>query len=139
MAESGRSFQVNKQIFKLVHPTARQRALMAVQHAAEGKVVEIKDATRSLDQNARYWSKGVLYQISQQAKIHGRRFDSEVWHEYFKKMFLGVVELPDGSVVGKSSTKLTVKEFSDFCTQVEAFAVQELGVRFFDERVQEYA
>ena len=78
----------------------------------------------------------MLYQISQQAKIHGRRFESEVWHEYFKKMFLGVIELPDGSVVGKSSTGLSKGEFSDFCTKVEAFAVQELGVIFYDERAE---
>ena len=129
---------MSKQIFKLVHATARQRAIKAIEDAAHGKVVEIKDPTRSLDQNARYWGKGVLYQIADQARIGGRRFDTDTWHRYFKKMFLGVVELPDGSVEGKSSTKLTVKEFSDFCAQVEAYAATELGVVFVDERVEEY-
>jgi hypothetical protein len=40
--------------------------------------------------------------------------------------------LPDGSVVGKSSTELTTAEFCQFCDEVEAYAVTELGVLFID-------
>lgn len=49
-----------------------------------------------------------------------------------ERRFIGVTELPDGSVQGKSSTGLTTAEFSDFCTQVEAYACTELGVTFYD-------
>jgi hypothetical protein len=50
----------------------------------------------------------------------------------FKRMFIGVVELPNGEVIGMSSTALDKGEFSEFCAQVEAYAVSELGVMFID-------
>ena len=64
--------------------------------------------------------------------VNGKQYSAETWHELFKRMFIGVEELPDGSVIGKSSTALTTAEFSDFCTQVEAYAASELGVTFYD-------
>jgi hypothetical protein len=88
--------------------------------------------TRTTKQNRRYWGKGVLAQIAQQATVNGKLFSAEVWHELAKRKFIGVVELPDGAVVGKSSTDLTTAEFADFCTQVEAWACSELGVTFYD-------
>jgi len=95
-------------------------------------VLTIKPRKRTSLQNRRYWGQGVLAQIAQQATVNGKLFDAEVWHEQFKRQFIGVVELPNGQVVGKSSTDLTTAEFSDFCTQVEAFASGELGVTFYD-------
>jgi hypothetical protein len=87
---------------------------------------------RTPKQNKRYWGRGVLAQIAEQATVSGRLFSAEVWHEQFKRQFIGFDELPNGEIIGKSSTKLTTAEFCDFCTQVEAFAAQELGVRFVD-------
>lgn len=95
-------------------------------------VLKLTRRKRTLPQNRRYWGGGVLAQITAQAVVNGRMYEAEVWHEQFKRMFIGVIELPDGTVVGKSSTGLTTKEFSDFCTQVEAYAATELGVRFVD-------
>ena len=87
---------------------------------------------RTPAQNRRYWGKGVLAQIAEQATVNGRLFDAESWHELFKRKFIGVVELPDGSVQGMSSTVLNTAEFSEFCTKVEAYAASELGVTFYD-------
>jgi hypothetical protein len=87
---------------------------------------------RSKPQNRRYWGRGVLAQIAEQATVGGRLYDAESWHEMFKRKFIGVIELPDGSVVGKSSTELTTAEFCKFCDEVEAFAATELGVLFID-------
>lgn len=95
-------------------------------------VLKLTRRKRTLLQNRRYWSGGVLAQITAQAVVNGRMYEAEVWHEQFKRMFIGVIELPDGSIVGKSSTGLTTKEFSDFCAQVEAYAATDLGVRFVD-------
>ena len=89
---------------------------------------------RTKPQNARYWSTGVLAQIAEQATVNGRLFSAETWHECMKQKFLGVVELPNGQVIGKSSAKLSTAEFSEFCTQVEAFACTELSVVFYDLR-----
>lgn len=87
---------------------------------------------RTKPQNRRYWGRGVLTQIAEQATVGGRLFAAATWHEQFKRQFIGVIELPNGEVQGMSSTGLNTAEFCDFCTQVEAFAAQELGVRFVD-------
>ena len=95
-------------------------------------VLTIKRMTRTGQQNRRYWGKGVLAQIVEQATVNGKQFDAETWHELFKRKFIGVIELPDGSVRGMSSTELTTSQFCDFSDAVEAYAASELGVTFYD-------
>lgn len=95
-------------------------------------VLTVARRRRTKAQNRRYWGNGVLAQIAQQAVVNGRQFDAETWHELLKRKFIGVVELPDGSVVGASSKGLSTAEFAEFCTQVEAYAASELGVTFYD-------
>ena len=92
----------------------------------------IRRRKRTKAQNRRYWGGGVLAQIAHQAVVNGRKFDAEVWHEQFKRAFIGVIELPNGDVIGKSSTDLSTKEFCEFCDRVEAYAATELGVTFYD-------
>ena len=81
---------------------------------------------RRNSQNRLYWQ--LLTEISEQLG-HA----DEVWHEYFKRKFLGIKEtiLPDGQVhyAGLSSTDLTVGEFTDYITSIEAWAT-ERGVIF---------
>jgi len=95
-------------------------------------VLTITRRKRTAAQNRRYWGNGVLKQIAEQAAVNGRLFSAETWHEQFKRQFIGVTELPNGEVIGKSSTDLTTAEFCDFCDQVEAFAATQLGVTFYD-------
>jgi len=45
---------MNLQKFILVHDTARSRALEAVRNAPDGVVVQIKEATRNSEQNAKF-------------------------------------------------------------------------------------
>ena len=92
----------------------------------------VKRLKRTPAQNRRYWGRGVLAQVAEQATVNGQLYSAESWHEQFKRMFIGVEQLPDGSVQGKSSAGLTTTGFSDFCTQVEASATQELGVIFYE-------
>lgn len=95
-------------------------------------VLTVTRRKRTKAQNKRYWGQGVLAQVAAQAVVNGKQYDAEVWHEMFKRLFIGVVELPNGEVIGKSSTDLTTAEFSEFCTRVEAYAATELGVTFYD-------
>ena len=95
-------------------------------------MLTVKPRPRSLKQNRRYWGNGVLAQIAAQATVGGKLYSAESWHEVAKRKFIGVEELPDGSVVGMSSTKLTTAEFCEFSDQVEAWAATELGVVFVD-------
>lgn len=106
--------------------------LKAVLQAERKWVLTVKRMKRTGKQNRRYWGRGVLAQIAEQAKVGGRKYPPEVWHEFFKKRFIGLIELPDGSVIGKSSADLTTTEFCAFCDQVEAYAATELGVTFHD-------
>ena len=100
-------------------------------------VLTVARRKRTKAQNRRYWGNGVLKQVAEQAVVNGRLYPAEVWHEQFKRQFIGVEELPCGQVIGKSSTRLTTAEFCDFCDQVEAYAATELGVTFYD--LQEHA
>lgn len=95
-------------------------------------VLTVARRKRTSKQNKRYWGGGVLAQISEQVVINGKQYSAETWHEQFKRQFIGVVELPNGDFVGKSSTELDTAEFSLFCDQVEAYAASELGVTFYD-------
>lgn len=100
-------------------------------------VLTVARRKRTIKQNRRYFGNGVLKQIADQAVVDGKMFSPEVWHEFWKKQFIGVVELPDGSLIGESSTKLTTKEFCQFCDQVEAYAATNLGVTFYDLQPRE--
>lgn len=95
-------------------------------------VLSVARRKRTPAQNRRYWGNGVLAQVAEQATVGGRLYSAEAWHEQFKRQFIGVVELPNGQVAGKSSTDLTTTEFSEFCGRVEAYAATELGVTFYD-------
>ena len=95
-------------------------------------VLTISLRKRTKAQNRRYWGNGVLKQIADQATVNGRLYSAETWHELMKKKFIGLVELPDGSVIGQSSRDLSTAQFSEFCSQVEAYAATELGVVFYD-------
>jgi hypothetical protein len=101
-----------------------------------GKKLELtaKLRTRTKRQNRRYWGDGVLAQIAAQAAVNGRLYSAESWHELLKRKFIGVEELPNGEVIGRSSTSLTTAEFCEFCDQVEAYAATSLGVAFYDLR-----
>ena len=112
---------------------ARLRPYLAANlQAGQRMVLTVGPRKRTPAQNRRYWGKGVLAQIAEQAAPGGRLYSAETWHELFKRQFIGVIELPNGEVVGKSSTGLSTAEFSEFCTQVEAHAASALGVTFYD-------
>ena len=95
-------------------------------------VLTVTRRKRTKRQNRRYWGRGVLAQIAEQATVGGKLYSAETWHELMKKKFIGLVELPDGSVIGQSSRDLSTAQFSEFCSQVEAYAATELGVTFYD-------
>lgn len=121
----------------------RQQAWVAIQQILFPALKEVLQAgkkwqltlarpKRTTKQNRRYWGKGVLSQIATQAVVGGRQYEPEIWHEYFKRKFIGVQELPNGELIGETSTTLTTAEFSAFCDQVEAYGATELGVVYED-------
>lgn len=83
-------------------------------------------AKRSVDQNKRYWA--ILNEIAAGAWVGGKQFSTEAWHEFMKVKFIGAEETPDGRLIGISTTVLSVPEFADFMTRVEAYAAEELSI-----------
>ena len=106
--------------------------LQAVLQGGSRWVLTVTKRKRTKPQNRRYWGRGVLAQIAEQAVVNGRLFSAESWHEQFKRQFIGYDELPNGQIVGKSSADLNTEEFSEFCAKVEAYAANELNVTFYD-------
>ena len=104
----------------------------ALEMARQGKplavtVTEYK-AKRNTEQNNYYWLR--LCEISEQAWIDGRRYNRDVWHSYFKEKYAPKLDGPHGKLTPESTTKMTVKEFSEYVEKIEAEAAQEYGVRF---------
>ncbi|MCK2097532.1 recombination protein NinB [Thauera aromatica] len=96
-------------------------------------IVTEDERKRTAEMNRFYWGP-VLTTIAEQAWVGGRRFDKDVWHEHYARKF-GVFEelvLPDGEIVTrrKSTTQMTVGEFSSYLNQVQADAASEIGVCF---------
>ena len=85
---------------------------------------------RSLSANRYY--RVILQQIARQAWIDGRQFDPDIWHEFFKRKFLGVDDLPGGGTMAVSTTGQNVQEFAAYIHEVEAYGATELGVIFDD-------
>lgn len=96
-------------------------------------IVTTEESKRKDEQNRYYWGR-VMRQISEQAWVNGRLYDSDVWHEHYARKY-GVCEdivLPNGETITrrKSTTQMTVREFSEYTNRVEADAATELGVQF---------
>ena len=102
---------------------------------------------RTADHNAAMWA-GMLSDIAEQAWVQGRQFSSEIWHQHFKREFLPEFgdpdydkmvmknyrkweDMPGGerALVG-STTRLTGFGMGRYMERCEAYAAQELGVRF---------
>lgn len=81
---------------------------------------------RSTDQNKRYWA--ILNEIAANTWLDGRQFSADAWHEFFKGKFIGYEETPDGRQIGISTTTLSVADFGDYMTRIEAYAADELGI-----------
>lgn len=96
-------------------------------------IVTAEDRKRGAEQNRFYWG-AVIAAISEQAWVNGQRFSKDAWHEYFAREY-GVCEdvvLPTGEVIvrRKSTSDMTVAEFSEYTHKVQAHAATELGVEF---------
>lgn len=96
-------------------------------------IVTSEERKRNAEQNRFYWGV-VLRDIAEQAWVEGRQFDKDTWHEYFARKF-GVCEdvtLPDGEIIvrRKSTTAMSVHEFSEYTTKVQAHAAGHFGVEF---------
>lgn len=125
--------------FFLRNPDIRSRAsqLVADLPVDQDKplVIEIKEMTRSLAQNALFWA--VMTDIAEQVVWHGRKLSKEDWKHVLSAALYqqDVVPNIDGNgfvVLGKSTSKMTVREMRDLIELAQSFGAQQ-GVKFGDE------
>ena len=86
-------------------------------------VIRKLKSKRSHEQNKRYWA--LLRELSAVAWIDGRQYPDTVWHEHFKRQFIGCIDLPHGASIGISSTTLSIEQMGDYMTQIEQWAAEQ--------------
>jgi hypothetical protein len=70
-----------KRVFYLANPTVRANCKQAIDEAPEGYRVEIRERTRSLDQNAKFHA--MCDDVSRQALWMGKKLKPEQWKVLF--------------------------------------------------------
>lgn len=149
---------MSEQVIILDGQSAKESAYKRIENMPMDGSMEIafrpRKRVRTASQNALMWG-ARLKDISQQAWITGKQFSEDAWHEYLKREYLPEGDelnivllvknpekyqkwefLPDGSKRLKgSTTELTTKGMTHYMEQCEAFAAQELGVRFSADRM----
>jgi len=122
-----------KKYFVMAHDTARQLAQEAVKNAPQGYIVEIKEPTRTLEQNALLWS--LLHELSDQIVWHGMKLSAENWKDMCTAALKKQQVVPgiDGGfvVLGQSTSKMTKSEMSDLIEFIHAFGAEH-GVEFYE-------
>lgn len=123
---------MSKQIFRLAHAQARQRALQAVRDAEDGQYVIIKDSDRSLAQNAKLHA--IFEDFARSGfQINGETFDADAWkilcisaHSQATKEESRPVIGLEGELVllRESSAAMSVARMSSLLEYVIAFAAQ---------------
>lgn len=97
-------------------------------------MVEIKPATRTLDQNALLWP--LLTELSEQVEWYGQKLTKDEWKSVMTaglkrdKIVPGI----DGGfvVLGMSTSKMDKRTFSELIELIYAFGAQH-GVKFKEE------
>lgn len=112
--------------FVLAHPIARQRAIAAVSGAPDGMVVDIKEPTRSLEQNAAMWAR--LSEVAEQVDWHGQKLSAQEWKDIFSAALKRQKVVPglDGGfvVLGSSTSRMKKSELSDLLELIAAFGAE---------------
>lgn len=110
----------------------RAYARRLIDLAPAGAVVNVREATRNADQNARMWA--MISDISR-AKPEGRRWTSEVWKAAFMHSLGHQVQFCEGLdgagpfPVGFKSSRLTVRQMADLITVIAEYGDRH-GVRW---------
>jgi hypothetical protein len=122
-------------VWQLVKELIREHARAYIERGTPLRLIlTTEERKRTLEQNGRYWSKAVLGAIAEQVWIDGKQYPEEVWHEEFAERYCPRIEitLPSGQIFSrrKSTSEMTVKEFSEYVQRVEVHAATQLGVEF---------
>lgn len=118
---------MDKSYYVLAHQAARQNAARACLSAPDGYVVEIKEKTRTLEQNSKMWP--MLGDISRQVKWYDHWLTDDEWKDFFSAIILKQKVVPNMegtgfiAVCGRTS-KMGKKMFIDLIDLMYAFGAQ---------------
>lgn len=130
---------MDKHYYILAHQKARNLAAQACLSAPEGYVVEIKEKTRTLEQNSKLWP--MLDDISKQVDWYGHKLSDEEWKDFFTAILKQQKVVPnmDSSgfiAVGGRTSKMRKKLFSEMIELMYAFGSEHDVV--WSEKVNEH-
>lgn len=109
--------------------------------AGQQLVIEVKEKTRSTEQNARMWA--LLTDVSRQVDWYGQKLTPEEWKDVFSASLKKQKAVPglDGGfvILGQRTSKMSIREMGELMELIEAFGAEK-GVRFSaPEWMEEYA
>ncbi len=116
------------QTIRLTNTTNRARAAVWCQTAPHGAVVNVREATRTGDQNAKLWA--MLSDISR-AKPDGRELTPDVWKALFlhsldhAQRFEMALDGKGMVPVGFRSSRLSKDQFSDLIETIYAWGAEQ--------------
>ena len=89
---------------------------------------------RSTEANKRHWQ--LMEQIAHHMRLKGHDHSLEVWHEFFKRLFLEgeTIEIMGKTLRNYPSRKLNTKQFAEWDDKIEAHAATEWGFTFLDQK-----
>lgn len=127
----------DKSVWELVVAFVKKYAAVTLERGAPLLIIiTTADQIRTGLQNRRYW-KTIIEPIALTAWVEDadgelRQYSKECWHEYCAQMFAEKIEfvLPSGEIVvrRKSTSEMNTREFSEYCTRCEVYAIEELDV-----------
>ncbi|EOU9609855.1 recombination protein NinB [Cronobacter dublinensis] len=129
---------MRKQTFEIRTPLVQQNAIRTIQQIhpdfERPLIVIVQEKTRSVEQNKRLWA--TLRDVSEQVVWHGMKLDSEDWKHIFTAALKGQRSAPgiNGGfvVLGQSTSKMRVSEFSELLELIYAFGA-ERGVSWGED------
>ncbi len=115
---------MTRQVFILANEAVRQKALRCVDGAPAGYVVEIREQTRTQEQNNLMWT--LLTAIAEQKTHHGLHLTENDWKLMFMDALHREVRIVpnlegNGMVALSSSRQLTKSEMSDLIEIIHAW------------------
>jgi hypothetical protein len=117
----------DKKTIFLIGPVQRQYAHQCIDQAPDDYVCQIKQKTRTLEQNALMWA--LLDDLSKQVNWHGNRLTAEEWKDVLSASLKAQKVVPgvDGGfvVIGARTSQMTKREMSDMCELIYAFGAQQ--------------
>jgi len=124
---------MNKLYYVLSHQTARNNAAQACLDAPDGYVVEIKEMTRTLEQNALLH--GQLTDISKQVEWYKQKFNLSVWkrlctYSYLREVRESPLLIPalDGNgmdVIYEKTSHMGIKQMTGLIEWNYAFGAEK--------------